>query len=118
MRKLYRLDLAPPHPPKGLTPHMATAAIPAPAPKNLQARSTVNILNVARWVGVAFFACSALLSVIMMLVGAVNSDAAIMMVGFFGIGFNLVFGALFYAFIGWYVDTLDLLTRIARDIAA
>lgn len=98
---------------------MTTAALPTPmAPKNRQARGTVTILNLARWVGVAFFALSAVGGIITLLIGMVNGDSATALAGFAGSGFSVVVGALFYAIIGWYVDTLDLLHKIARRIAA
>jgi hypothetical protein len=97
---------------------MTTTALPAPvATKNRQARGTVAILNIARWVGVALFALLAFGLVVVTLVSAFEGDTTRMLAGAGSLGVTVVFGALFYAIIGWYVDTLALLTQIARNTA-
>jgi hypothetical protein len=87
------------------------------ATKNRQARGTVAILNIARWVGVAFFALTAFGLIVVTLVSMFEGETTRALGGILGLGFTIVFGALFYAFIGWYVDTLALLTQIARNTA-
>ena len=99
---------------------MTTRALTAPAaaPKNVQARGTVGILNIARWTGVAFFAFAALIAVGATLVGLAHGETYTALGGLLGLVFTIIFGALFYAVIGWYVDTLALLTQIAQNTAS
>ena len=99
---------------------MTTSALPAPAaaPKNLQARGTVGILNTVRWITVAFFGLVALLGVVFMLANVAQGETSAALVGLLISGASLIYGALAYAFIGWYVDTLNLLTQIARNTSA
>ena len=87
---------------------MTTSALTAQAaaPKNLQARDTVSILNIVRWVGVAFFALAALVDVIVVLVAMAHGETYAALFGILGLGFLVIFGALFDAIVGWYVDSL------------
>ena len=84
--------------------------------RNLQARSTASILNIVRYLGTGAFALLALLTVIVTLVSISqpNTSWTSLILGAVGFGFAIVSGALFYAVVGWFVDTLSLLTRIAK----
>ena len=88
-------------------------------PKNLQARTTAGILNAVRILGTVGFGLLALLLVIVGMVewadAHTNGTAAVMTI--IGVGAALVSGALFYAVVGWFVDTLNLLTKISKNTA-
>ena len=100
---------------------MTTAAIPdTPSKRHLQARGTVGILNTIRWVGTGAYALGALIGVLYLLI-SVNQPHTSWTSLFMGVGVvlgSLIFGALFYAIVGWYVDTLDLLHTLVRRVAA
>ena len=93
------------------------AALTASLPKNLQARTTAGILNVVRILGTVGFGLLALLLVILGLVewADAHTNGTVAVVLIVGVGASLVSGALFYAVVGWFVDTLNLLTKIARN---
>lgn len=96
-------------------PYPADAA----RPKNRQARATVGILNTVRLVGTIGYAVLAALFLLGGLIGATTSENgfASIAVGIFGAAFAALFAALFYAVVGWFVDTLSLLTQIAQNTA-
>ena len=100
---------------------MTTAAIPdMPGKKHLQARGTVGILNTVRWVGTAAYALGAMIGVLYLLISVYQPNTSwtsLFMGGGVVLG-SLIFGALFYAIVGWYVDTLDLLHKLVRRVAA
>lgn len=100
---------------------MTTAAIPdVPIKKHLQVRGTVGILNAVRWLGTAAYALVAVIGVIYLLISVYQPNTSWTSL-FMGVGLvlgSLMFGALFYAIVGWYVDTLDLLHKLARRVAA
>jgi hypothetical protein len=87
--------------------------------KTMQARTTVGILNTVRIVGVVMFALCAL---ILVLAGfaewADDHTSKLAVVGIpLGIAVNAVAALVFYAVVGWFVDTLNLLTQIAKNTA-
>ncbi len=100
---------------------MTTAAIPdMPGEKHLQARGTVGILNTIRWVGTGAYALVALIGLLYLLISVDQPNTSWTSL-FMGVGLvfgSLIFGALFYAIVGWYVDTLDLLHMLVRRVAA
>ena len=99
---------------------ISMTTLAASLPKFLQARTTAGILNAVRILGTAGFALLALLLVILGIVEwadpHTNGTAALLTL--VGIGFAFVGGALFYAVVGWFVDTLQLLTQIAKSAVA
>jgi len=84
--------------------------------RNLQAQTTLRILNAVRLLGTGAFALLALLLAVVGLVEwagpNTNGTAALLMT--VGLGAAVVSGALFYAIVGWFVDTLSLLKQIAE----
>jgi hypothetical protein len=85
--------------------------------RNLQARTTAGILNIVRIVGTALFVLNALGVVIYGIVAWADphtSKFAVVLIPL-GVLMSLVIAALFYAVVGWFVDTLSLLTQIARN---
>jgi hypothetical protein len=100
---------------------MTTTAIPdMPGKKHLQVRGTVGILNTIRWVGTGAYALGALIGVLYLLISVYQTNTSWTSL-FMGVGVvlgSLIFGALFYAIVGWYVDTLDLLHKLVRRVAA
>ena len=100
------------------TRSMATLA--ASLPKNLQARTTAGILNAVRVLGTVAFGLLALLLVIVGLVewADAQTNGTVAVLTILGVGAALVSGALFYAVVGWFVDTLSLLTQIAKSASA
>ncbi|MET0525604.1 MAG: hypothetical protein ABWZ91_12440 [Nocardioides sp.] len=95
------------------------SAITAALPKYLQARTTAGILNIVRIVGTALFAVIAVILGIAGLIEWVdphtNGLTAVLVI--IGVGVAVVSGLLFYATVGWFVDTLNLLTQIAKNTA-
>jgi len=86
---------------------MTTSALTAPAAalkKNVEARGTGSILNVVSWIGVAFFVLAAPVDVIVVLVAMAHGETYAALFGILGLGFLVVFGALFFATVGWYCD--------------
>ncbi len=100
---------------------MTTTAIPDMfGKKHLQVRGTVGILNTIRWVGTGAYALGALIGVLYLLISVYQTNTSWTSL-FMGVGVvlgSLIFGALFYAIVGWYVDTLDLLHKLVRRVAA
>jgi energy-converting hydrogenase Eha subunit B len=96
------------------------SAITAALPKYLQARTTANILNAVRILGTLSFGLLALLLVIVGLVqwADAHTNGTLAVLTIIGVLAALVSGALFYATVGWFVDTLSLLTQIAKNTAA
>jgi hypothetical protein len=96
-----------------------SAASPAPAGvrKNRQAKATVAILNTVRTIGTTAFGIVAALCLLGTLIGTITSDQHFLyfIVGILTTGLTVVFGALYYAVVGWYVDSLKLLTQIAHN---
>ena len=97
--------------------------ITSPAPvsirKNLQARTTAGILSTVRIIGTALFALNALGVAIYGIVEWADpntSKFAVVLIPL-GVLMWLVIAAGFYAVVGWFVDTLNLLTQIARNTA-
>jgi hypothetical protein len=101
---------------------MTTAAMPdmPVKKKHLQAKGTVGILNTVRWVGTAAYALVALIGVLYLLMSVhqPNTSWTSLVMGVGLVLGSLIFGALFYAIVGWYVDTLDLLHKLVRRVAA
>jgi len=95
----------------------ATLAAPVVAQKNLQARSTVAILNIVRYALVMIFVVSAVVAVVVTIIGVVQGETTTVLLGLTSVVVQVILGALAYAFIGWYVDTLDMLKQIARNTA-
>jgi hypothetical protein len=94
------------------------AAAPRPV-RNLQARTTVGILNIVRYVTVGVFGLTTLLFTIFLLAEVAHPYTSWLSItlGVMGAGLSLVLGAMGYAIIGWYVDSLNLLTQIANSAA-
>src|SRR3954470_19416310 len=87
--------------------------------KNMQARTTVGILNTVRVVGTVVIALSALALVLLGFAQWADdhtSKVAVVAIPI-GIAANVVVGLIFYAVVGWFVDTLNLLTQIAKNTA-
>jgi len=85
--------------------------------RNLQARTTAGILNLVRIVGTALFGLNALGVAIYGIVAWADphtSKLAVVLIPL-GVLMGLVIAALFYAVVGWFVDTLNLLTQIAKN---
>ena len=85
--------------------------------RNLQARTTASILNLVRIVGTALFGLNALGVAIYGIVAWADphtSKLAVVLIPL-GVLMGLVIAALFYAVVGWFVDTLNLLTQIAKN---
>lgn len=87
--------------------------------KNRQARATAGILNTVRLIGTIGFVGLAVITLLGGLIGAASSEngAVTLVFGVVGALFALLFAALFYAVVGWFVDTLSLLTQIAENTA-
>ena len=96
-----------------------TTAFQAPvtSPKNRQAKATVGIRNTVRTIGTVFFGILAVVTLLGTLIGTFTSDQGLLvfLVGIVSTGMTVVFGALFYAVVGWYVDSMNLLTQIAAN---
>ena len=90
----------------------------SPAPTNKQARATVAILNTVRWLTVAVFGIGVVLGGLGFLVSLLQGEGQAAIISLAVTLALAVYGALAYAFIGWLVDTLDMLTQIARNTAA
>lgn len=92
---------------------------PAGTPKNTQARATVQILSTVRAVGTVVYALAVGLILLGTLIGTFTSDQhlTVFFGGIMAAAILGVFGALFYATIGWLVETLSMLTQIARNTA-
>jgi hypothetical protein len=86
-------------------------------PINRQARTTVSILNTVRTIGTGFYALAAALLALGTLVAAASSDrpGLTFIIGLIWTGMTVVFGALFYAVVGWFAGTLTLLKQIAQN---
>jgi hypothetical protein len=84
-----------------------------------QSRGTVAILNTVRWIGTGFHLLIAAILLLMSLVAMFTADNGFLVFlgGLLGVGMTLVFGALFYATVGWFVDTLSQLNQIAANTA-
>ena len=98
---------------------MTTLAATLPKKKYLQARTTAGILNIVRIVGTALFALNALGVAIYGIVEWADpntSKFAVVLIPL-GVLMWLVIAAVFYAVVGWFVDTLSLLTQIAQNTA-
>ena len=85
------------------------------APKNVLAKSTVNILNIVRWIAVGVFGLAVVVGGILGLVGLVSNEPATVLISVAIVVPSAFLGALAFAVIGWFVDTLNLLTQIARN---
>lgn len=103
---------------------IASSAIPAVPARNRQAKGTVGILNTLRWVGTWVFIILAGLGVLTSVIGYIlvtaNGAPAYAILGFglwavLCVVVNGVLGALFYATIGWYVDSLSMLVKIEQN---
>ena len=85
---------------------------------NYQARTTVGILNTVRWLTVALYFIAVVIGVVGAFSGLVTGNGNVFLQGLIITVISTMFGALSYAFIGWYVDTLNLLTQIAKNTEA
>ncbi len=100
---------------------MTTSVLPAwAASKNLQARTTGGILNIVRYAGTAVFG---LIAAILVIAGFVewadpHTSGLTAVLILIGVGTTTVAALLFYAIVGWYVDSLALLTQIAGNTTA
>ena len=95
---------------------MTTLAATFPK-KYLQARTTAGILNIVRIVGTALFALTALGVAVYGIVEWADpntSKFAVVLIPL-GVLMWMVIAAVFYAVVGWFVDTLSLLTQIAKN---
>lgn len=107
---------------------IATPTTPATPARNLQAKGTVGILNTVRWVGTTFCAAVTTLLLLANIVGIIALSGHGYLTPFSIIGFwvgNAIFvvmggvcAAFFYAVVGWYVDSLNLLVQIERNTTA
>ena len=95
---------------------MTTLAATFPKRQYLQARTTAGILNIVRIVGTVLFALNALGVAIYGIVEWADPNTSKLAVVLIPLGVLmwLVIAAVFYAVVGWFVDTLSLLTQIAR----
>ncbi len=98
---------------------MTSIATTAFIRRNLQVRTTVGILNTVRLVGTGAYGLAALLGLVFLLVSVAqpNTSWTALISGILGVAASVVFGALFYAVVGWFVDTLNLLKQIATNTA-
>lgn len=95
-------------------------SVPAAAPKHTQARATVQILSTVRMVGTIAYAIVVALLALGTVIGSITTNGS--HIGFFLVGVVVtvmaaIFGAVFYATIGWLVETLSMLTEIATNTA-
>jgi hypothetical protein len=100
--------------------NLTTSVLPAlAAPKNMQARTTAGILNIVRIVGTGLFALNAVGILIYGFILWAQPHTPTLATVLVPIGVLLwtVLALTFYAGIGWFVDTLRLLTQIARNTA-
>lgn len=89
-----------------------------PAPKSTQA--TINILGNLRLFGSIVFVVIFALSTLGTLLGAAFSDnhVTFFIAGAIVSAMWAIAGAIFYATIGWFVETLSMLARIAENTSA
>lgn len=93
---------------------------PSSQRKHTQARATVNILSAVRMIGTIAWAGVACLLALGTVIGAFatsGSHVAVFFGGLVATVITAIFGALFYATVGWLVETLSMLTEIARNTA-
>ena len=95
-------------------------SIPSAAPKHTQARATVAILSTVRMIGTIAYAVVTGVAALGTVIGTFTTSGS--HIGFFfgGVVATImiaIFGALFYATIGWLVETLSMLTEIAMNTA-
>lgn len=106
-------------------PYRPAPGFPPPVagrPKNRQARATSTILNAVRMIGtIGFVGVGAFVFLGSLLAAASSRDetatVAFLAYGVVAASCVLLFAALFYAVVGWFVDTLSLLTQIAENTA-
>jgi hypothetical protein len=77
----------------------------------------VAIFNTVRTLGVAIFGLLFALVIIGTVASAATGDSPIVsvLVGFVAALVTAACGALFYAAVGWYADSLELLIQISRN---
>jgi hypothetical protein len=94
--------------------------MPAAAPKNAHARTTVGILATVRMVGLVVFIGLIALTGLATLVTALTEDQHLtyLLSGVALVLVQAVFAALWYAGISWLTETLNMLTQIARNTSA
>lgn len=92
---------------------------PATPQRDRHARTTVGILSAVRTIGIVLFGIGIAIGVLGMVVGTLTADNHVQ--AFFLSAASTVsltvFAALWYATFGWFVETLNMLTRIAANTA-
>jgi ABC-type polysaccharide/polyol phosphate export permease len=93
---------------------------PSAAPKHTQARATVQILSTVRMIGTIGYALLTGIVALGTVIGTFTTSGSHIAFFFGGVVATVmiaIFGALFYATIGWLVETLSMLTEIAKNTA-
>lgn len=94
----------------------ATMSFPTTPAPNRQAAATVGILNLVRWLSVGVFGVGAVISLLAGFIAMAQGEGALPLFGGMLIAvLCVIYGALAYAIIGWYVDSLALLKQIAEN---
>ena len=93
---------------------------PSATPRHTQARATVQILSTVRMIGTLAYAVLTALAALATVIGTFTTRGGHIVFVSGGVVATVlvaIFGALFYATVGWLVETLSMLTEIATNTA-